>query len=282
MRSVMKRIVLLTSMVALLGLVGAAPVLGAAPGHDTYGAREVIATFPFSASLSTVEATTDADDAEANAKCGAPATDASVWYEYVAIADGPIVVDVSASDYSAGVIVVSGTPGTFVIETCGPDSVLFFGSTGVAYAILAFDSQEDGSGNGGTLEISVDEPPPPPEIDLVVSSGTFNPTTGSARISGTVTCTDGGATGGDIRPTDTSGKDFIDVQVSQTVGRFRVTGGGGATFDCDGTTQPWSVEIIGSTGRFSGGRADVSATAVACGSFACGEEAVNRTLTLRK
>ena len=265
----MKRVAFLTSIVALLSLSLAAPVLAAAPGNDAYLGREVIGSLPFSASVDTTAATTDADDVEANASCGAPATDASVWYEFVAPADGLVLVDVSASDYSAGVIVVSGSPGSFTLESCGPGVVGFFGTTAVTYAILAFDF--DGVGNGGALEIKVEAAPPPPEVDLTVEpTGSFNSRTGSATIRGTVTCTGG----------DEFGK--IDVQLSQTVGRFKITGQGGAEFACDGTTQPWAVEVLSSNGKFAGGKAAVVAHALACNISGCGEDFTERVVTLRK
>jgi len=267
----MKRLVFMTSIVALLGLSLATPVLAAAPSNDTYVDRVVIGSLPFSASVDTTEATTDAVDAEANASCGAPATDASLWYEFVAAADGQVLVDVAASDYSAGVIVVSGSPGSFALERCGPGSLDFFGTTGVAYAILVFDF--DGIGNGGTLEIKVEAAPPPPVLDLAVNpTGSFNSRTGSATIRGTVTCTGG----------DEFGKNGIDVQLSQTVGRVKITAQGGTEFTCDGTTHPWALEMVSTNGKFAGGKAAVVAHAVACNDFGCDEASVERVVTLRK
>jgi len=67
----MKRVAFLTSIVVLISLSLAAPVLAAAPGNDAYLRREVIGLLPFSASGDTTAATTDADDVEANASCGA-------------------------------------------------------------------------------------------------------------------------------------------------------------------------------------------------------------------
>jgi len=270
----MKRVAFLTSIVVLLSLSLAAPVLAAAPpGNDAYADRDLIGSLPFSASVDTTAAATDADDVEANASCGAPTTDASVWYEFVATADGLVLVDVSASDYSAGVIVVSGSPGSFTFETCGAPVVGFFGSTGVTYAILAFDYQGDGGGNGGMLEITVEAAPPPPEVDLTVDpTGSFNSRTGSATIRGTVTCKGG----------DEFGKNGIDVQLSQMVGRFKFTAQGGAEFACDGTTQPWAVEVLSSNGKFAGGKAAVVAHALACNISGCGEDFTERVVTLRK
>src|ERR1700738_5024501 len=89
-----------------LVLVGAAPAHAAAPTNDTFGGAVPIGSVPFTTSADTSQATTDADDANANAICGAPATDASVWYSTTPATDGGLVVDVSRSSYTAGVLVV--------------------------------------------------------------------------------------------------------------------------------------------------------------------------------
>jgi hypothetical protein len=211
--------------------------------------------------VDTTDATSDPDDVDINNSfCGAPATDASVWYEFTATADGGILVDVSASSYPAGVFVGIGSPGSFSPEACGPGAVIFPAVNGQTYTILAFDDGTDGSGNGGTLEISITAAPPPPTVDVTVNPlGSFNKQTGSATISGTVTCT------GEADYT------YVEVQLTQKVGRFIISGYGYVDgFACDGTTQPWSVEVFGSSGLFKGGRAVAVTFAVACGTFECG------------
>ena len=73
--------------------------------------------------------------------------------------------------------------------------------------MLAIDDQFDGGGNGGSLNISFNEAPPPPTVDISVNRlGKFNSRTGVATISGTYTC---------------DNADFIDVFVDarQNVGR---------------------------------------------------------------
>ena len=268
----MKRFLVLCTAVALWSLAFATPALAAPPGNDTYAARTVVAALPFTDSVDTTEATTDADDVEANTNCGAPATDASVWYEFTPAADTNVLVDVSASDYSAGVIVLTGTPGSFVLQNCGPGAVGFFAASGETYAILAFDDQLDGAGTGGALEISIDVAPPPPTVEITVDPiGTFNKVSGSATISGTITCT------GDA--------DFleVDVQLTQSVGRFSITGFGFFFAEpvCDGTAQPWSVEVIGSNGKFKGGHAASVVVGFACNFFECGFAEVTSIVKLR-
>lgn len=256
-----KRLSVLVGLLLVGSLAGAAPVLAAAPLNDTYPNIETIAV-GFTDTVDTTEATTDADDLDIAAGCdGVPALDASVWYSLTATADMGIVVDVSASSYSAGVIIASGSLGSFFVEACGPGASAWFATSGVTYTILVFDDQEDGAGNGGTLEINVAEIPPPPELSLTVNPrGTFDAHTGGAVISGTVTCT------GEAEFS------FIDVSVRQKVGRLFIDGFGSIEgFACDGTTQAWSADIFPFTGVFKGGRAITVTFAVACGTFQCGE-----------
>jgi hypothetical protein len=265
----MKRLGVVTTLLMSGSLVFAAPVVAAAPTNDTYAGRTVIGSVPFSESVDTTEATTDADDAVPG--CTPPATDASVWYELTAATDGGLVVDVSTSTYSAGVTVATGSPGSFSIVTCGPGAVGFSAVAGETYAIVVFDFQEDGSGNGGTLNITVAEIPPPPVVDITVNpSGQFNSKTGSATISGTVTCT--GAA--DFA--------FLEAQLRQRVGRFIISGFGQTEFVCDGTTQPWSLEVFADNGVFKGGRAVSVTFAFACGTFGCGEDFEERIVQLRR
>jgi hypothetical protein len=264
----MKRLGILVSLMLGGSLVLAGPVLAAAPSNDVYtGATPV--TVPFSQSLDTTEATTDGDDADANADCGAPATDASVWYTLTGTDTG-VVVDVSGSDYSAGVIVVTGSPGSFAFVDCAQGGVGFFASAGETYSILAFDDQLDGAGNGGTLEINIEEIPPPPTVDVTVDPvGRFHKD-GSATISGTVTCS------GDAF------ESFIEVSVRQTVGRIFINGFGATEFACDGSTHAWSAEVIPDNGTFRGGRTATVTVATSCGEFDCGTDFEETIVKLRK
>jgi len=263
------RLVLATALA--LGALGvsAPAALALAPSNDTFGGATA-ATLGFSEQLDTTEATTDADDAQLNASCGAPATDASVWYSFAG-SDVGVVVDVSQSDYSAGILVGVGTQGNLDTVACGPGAVGFFAAAGTTYYVLAIDDQEDGGGNGGSLSISFNEAPPPPTVEINVNRfGTFNAHTGVATISGTYTCTDA---------------DFIDVfgDVRQSVGRFVILGSF-EFFDvgtCDGTPHAWSAEVFAQNGKFAGGKAMTVTFAFACGAFECGEGFVEQTVRLR-
>ena len=266
----MKRLVLLGTLVALcsLGLPGLA--LAASPGNDEYSGRTVVAAFPFSDEVDTTEATTDALDASVNLECGAPATDASVWYEYTPGVDGQFVVDTSGSNYSVGIIVLTGAEGSFLFNACGPDGLVVYGTAGETLTILVFDYDE--VGNGGNLSLAITEVPPPPVLELTVSrQGSVNQRTGLATITGTISCSGG----------DESGKNYLDVQLTQRIGRFVISAGGSASFACDGQTEPWTVEVTGYNGRLAGGKATVTVFATAC-TFNCTTVTADQTITLRR
>jgi hypothetical protein len=248
-------------VVSLLGVLVAGPAYAAPPSNDAFGGVVTIASVPFSVTQDVTEATTDADDVEANAQCGAPALDASVWYSVTPATDTALLVDVSNSSYSAGVLVVTGAPGSFEIVTCGPGAVAFEALAGVTYHLLVIDDQSDGGGNGGTLRLTVQEAPPPPELTVTVNErAIFDPRTGSATVSGTISCV------GDVEFT------FVDVQLEQAVGRGVVAGFGSIDVDCNGTIQPWSIEIFPALGRkFAGGKAATFTFAVSCGLVFCSE-----------
>lgn len=247
-----------------------APAFAAVPGNDTYAARTLVGSIPFTDTVNTTEATKDADDTALNAQCGAPAVDASVWYEVTAAADGALVADTSTSSYPAGLTVATGGPGNWTLVRCGPGAVAWPVSAGQTYALVAFDPQEDGSGNGGVLNITIDVAPPPPTIGVTVNpTATFNTKTGAATVSGSVTCS--GAA--DFA--------FLEVQLSQSVGRFIIRGFGGTDVTCDGVTRPWSLQVLGDNGKFAGGKALSVTFATACGAFDCGVDFQERIIQLK-
>lgn len=268
----MNRLAVVISTILLLTFAVATPTLAAAPSNDTYAGRETIPALPFSATIDTTEATTDADDAEWNSYCGSPGTDASVWYEFTATEAGWLELNLT-SDFSEGAIILTGEPGSFVPLECYPYSpVAFPVFAGATYLIVTFDLQQDEGGNGGVVSLSLDAmppPPPSPTVELTVDAiGTFDAQTGAALVTGTVTCT---------------GADYagVDVQLRQQVGRFVVSGWAFTVVWCDGTTQPWSAEVSGANGLFKGGNGTVEVYSVVC-NFDCAEDYEVASVRLRR
>jgi len=269
MRGTLRRLGVASVALVAVGALAPAALAAAPPANDTFSGATA-ATIGFSQVLDTTAATTDADDAQLNASCGAPATDASVWYAFTA-SDVGVIVDVSSSDYSAGVLVGTGTEGNLQTVTCGPSTVSFFAASGTTYYVLAIDDQGDGGGNGGSLHINFMAAPPPPTVDLTVNrTGTVNTRTGVATISGTFTC---------------SNADFIDIFVnaSQNVGRFTIRGSGESFVGglCDGTAHPWSADVSGDNGKFAGGKSMTVSDGFACGPLECFDSFVQQVVMLR-
>ena len=248
------------ALTAALIIGGTSSAAAAPPGNDVI--EGAVAAAPgFSTVLDTTEATTDAVDSQLNELCGAPATDASVWYAVTVPSDTGVVVDVSASDYSAGVLVGVGSPGSLAIEACGPGSVGFNASAGTTYYVLAIDDQEDGNGNGGSLHLEVTAIATP-TLDLTVDrQGSFNSKTGYVTLTGTYTCTDA---------------DFVEVygSISQTVGRIATIRGDFSFYEsgtCDGTAHRWSATAQPSSGKFAGGKSLTVTFQYACGLLECAD-----------
>jgi uncharacterized protein DUF6299 len=252
---------------ALPGALVVAPAAAQPPSNDTFANATVISSVPFFETLDTTQATTDALDAEVLAACGVSIpVGATVWYAYTPPVDQVVAVSTAGSNYSTGVGVVTGAPGSFVAAACSLGSVSFSATAGETYYIAVADT---GSLTGGTLNISVTESIPP-ELDLSVDRfGRFDAHTGTATVTGTATCTSG-AFGG------------ISLTLTQQVGRIAtISGFGFANLTCDGTEQQWSVTVFPSTGLFKGGHANVVADAFACGPTLCVSEHVERTIVLR-
>jgi len=177
---------------------------------------------------------------------------------------------VSASSYSAGVIVVRGTPGSFEAVTCGPGSVNFSSDPagGVTYYVLAFDDTASPP-NGGTLQINVREVPSPAGAVTVNATGEVKPKTGAITVSGTFTCTN-------------SDFAFIDLLVTQNIGRATISGSAEPDLaPCDGQPHSWSADVLGTDRRFVGVNANVDAYMLACNAFTCASDEAIQTIRLR-
>src|SRR3954447_4093609 len=123
---------LVMSAVAVGGSASAAP-----PANDDIGGAVVITEpLPFTSAQSTLEATTSADETALQSFCGSPAFEHAVWFTATPTQDETVAVDVSASDYGAGILVLTGTPGNFTPVNCGPTHIAGPATGGQTYYVV--------------------------------------------------------------------------------------------------------------------------------------------------
>lgn len=265
MRSWARGATVVLATVAMVG-AGAAPALAAPPGNDV--ARRAVPIYvPLTLRQDTTEATTDAIDAKANRYCGAPATDASVWYSYTPDTDQVLIIDVSRSDYSAGVLVTTG--GSLGLVGCGPITVLVSLTAGQTYYIVAFDDQLDGGGNGGNLVISFLDGGGTPTVDVNVNPNGRLDGQGNALVRGSYTCTNGDSI-------ELFG-DLLQLRLVAVRGSFGFVEDG----TCDGVRRTWPALVEPTTGRFGTGEALLTTFGFVCGRFLCSEGYAERVIRLR-
>lgn len=237
-------------------VLGALPASAAPPVNDTIATATAITAVPFSETVDTTEATTDDEDAAVNANCGAPATNGSVWYTLEATA-AAYIVDVSQSDFTAGVIVATGSSGNLSVVTCGPQSIAFEATAGETYYLMAFS--DDPAVIGGQLAIEVIEAEPAPKVSMTVNDvGRVNGRTGVATISGTYSCI--GTADFTVLQGRLSQQQQGDVQVAGGFEQLDLPCGG--TFD-------WSAEITPESGKFVRGLAATIALTAGCNQLGC-------------
>lgn len=258
----------LSASVALIMVPGLALAAQAAPApNDTAGSATVITALPTAISQDTSEATTDALDAALNEGCGAPFTNASVWFSYTDPDGGGVLADMSGSSYEGGFIVTEGDPEEGNVIACGPTTVGFATSPGQTYYIVAFS---DNATNGGQLEVLFDEAPPAPEATVTVDPKGIAYKDGSARLTGTYSCA--------------NADDFfsdVDGTLTQRVGRMKINGFFYVSpLQCDGEVHTWEAIAYSDNGLFRGGKSATVAFTWACGVFECAVGYTEQTVQL--
>ena len=258
----------LSAAAALIMVPLLATAASAAPApNDTVATATVVSTLPRTIEQDTTGATTDATDATLNAQCGAPFTNASVWFRYTAGVDGGVVADMSASNYSGGFIVTEGAPAAGNLVACGPTTVGFGTTAGQTYYVLAFS---DTATNGGNLVVTFDTAPPPPEATVTVNPRGVANKDGSATLSGTYSCSNADDFFSDIEGT-----------LTQQVGRVKINGFFFVNpIQCDGATHASSGTAFSDNGLFKGGKGATVTFAFACGTFECAVGYTEQTVQL--
>jgi len=270
------KIRLLTAMAVMLSVtmsvvVDASPAFAVAPGNDDIAGAQSIGPLPYHFEENTNEATTSADEAAVQSSCPVPHIDHGVWFTAGGSPD-PVVVKVDAthSDYSVGIAVFSGSPGSLSFLGCvnggfqaasGPPGTTF-------YMLLFGDGGWDGNQpTSGNLVLDVRLVVAPPVVTFTFdkfASVDKGDVLHLVHVSGTVTCTtedgQGVVTGG-----------FVILR--QDFGRFTAFGSGGVDGGqpCDGVPHAWTSTVYPYVPgpSFSGGKVGTLTEIDACGTDQC-------------
>jgi hypothetical protein len=257
---------LVTAMVAVGLLPLAAPSASAAPPGNDEPAGAVWLHLGDRIVQDTTQATTNAQDVALNANCGAPATNASVWYKFTPAVDRGVVLDVTASDYSSGMLVFAGTPTADSLVACGPGVVALRARAGRTYNIMVIS---DTAVIGGRLVLSRKAAPPPPRVHVRVARLGLAYRGGAARIHGTYFCKNG---------------DFSALfgTLFQRAGRLKIPAQFEEEIRCNGRRHHWSARLVSPIGFYARGRALARVTIFACGTFQCRQDRTRRHIHLAR
>jgi hypothetical protein len=248
--------------VALVPLA-AGPASAAPPANDEF-AGAVAISLGEHVTLDTSEATTNPGDEALNANCGAPATNASVWYVYSPTADKKVALDMTASSYSGGFMVFKGTPTPNRLIACGPEVVGLRAHAGKNYYIMVFS---DTDVNGGMLDLTLTKAPKPHAHVTVAKHGVaFHG--GAARIHGTYSCTHA----------DSFAE--LDATLHQRAGRVKVHAEAFFGPRCNGKSHRWSARVVSPDATFAAGRATAKVLIASCGLVECRVDRAKRHIHL--
>jgi hypothetical protein len=216
----------------------------------------------------TTQATTGSLDHKINERCGAPYTNASVWFQYTATDDKGIVLNASGSDFGVGIMVFRGSaPTPDSLFRCGPTEENFRTNPGRTFTIMVFTATRR---HGGDLSMTVRQAPPPPTVSVVVRKNDVAYPTGNARVNGTYTCANG---------------DFVESfgELTQVWKRLRITGP--LRFFsvglCDGLPHHWTKTVHSDNGLYGAGVAQAHMVTIVCGVFHCARQRITEQITLK-
>ncbi|MEO7803617.1 MAG: hypothetical protein ABIS18_04055 [Actinomycetota bacterium] len=145
--------------VVLLGVSSLAGVALAAPGNDNRADASVIGALPFTDGRSTTGASLELGELEASCSTGGAVTGASVWYQWTADANAPLVVDTVGSKFDTVITVYEGLAEIACNDDSAPgvlqSKLKFSAALGTQYHLRIAGYE----GAQGYLKLSVDTDP---------------------------------------------------------------------------------------------------------------------------
>ncbi len=125
------------------------------PANDDFAGAIAALPLPFLSNISTVDATTNADDPEISCIADEPWQGTkSVWYSYTAARYEAIIIDTTASNYDTVIAVWRGTRLNLTEVACSEDSTL--GVSLVAGTTYYIEVAQSGGNTGGALDFYVE------------------------------------------------------------------------------------------------------------------------------
>lgn len=229
------------------------------PPNDDFNNATVVQAIPFTITEDVTNATVAPDDPFCVSRNN------TVWFAFTPTQNVRLEGNTFGSNYDTTLAVYTGSRGALTQIACNDDSngtlqsrIRFNAVAGTTYYFEVSSFSSFFPVSGANLVFNVLLAPPPLSITPTVEQfGSVDPTSGTATISGTVVC---------------SQQAFVTLsgQLKQTHGGKPISGFFSVFLPCDGAT-PWSAVIQTvptlfhgrAAALFTGGKADVSATASA-------------------
>jgi hypothetical protein len=226
------------------------------PPNDDFDHATIVPSIPFTVSEDATNATVAPDDPFCFGRSQ------TVWFAYTPVSNIRLEANTFGSNYDTTLSVYTDTPGSLTQIACNDDS------SGTAQSRVAFDAV---AGTTYYFMVSslfpispahlvfnlLEAPPPFSFVPSVSQFGSVSLTTGTATITGSVSCTEPA---------------FVTIsgQLKQTHAGTPISGYFSTFVPCDGTT-PWSATVQSQAVLFHGrsvalfvaGKANVAATASA-------------------
>ena len=231
-------------------------VIPAPPPNDDFDHATIVPSIPFALSEDATNATVAPDDPFCFGR------NQTVWFAYTPVSDIRLEANTFGSNYDTTLSVYTGTRGALNQLACNDDSngtvqsrVRFDAVAGTTYYFMV-SSLFPVSAAHLTFNL-LEAPPPFSFVPSVSQFGSVSPPTGTATITGSVSCT---------QPAFVT----ISGQLKQMHAGTPISGFFSTFVACNGTT-PWSVTVQSqatlfhgrSVALFVGGKASVAATAFA-------------------
>jgi hypothetical protein len=217
-----------------------------------------ISSVPYSGSLDASAATSAAGDPDCYG------AHRSVWFAFTAAQTTELAASTLGSSYDTTLYVGrSGPGGRLQAIDCNDDAagsgqsvVRFTAEAGARYYFMA--GAYSPTAGSGDLVFSLESPPPPISISISISGDASFDEDGVLTISGTVTCS--------ARTSNAQ----VSAEVKQRVGRQVFQGWGETEMSrCGPRARAWQMLVDAHNGTFGEERAQVQASAYACGPYDC-------------